>query len=75
MDACDLAYEQSSHHDQMCIQAHQAMLKSQSIKYTDINGERYCEDCGGIIPAKRVIAVPHTTRCIQCQTAFESDSQ
>lgn len=73
MDACDLAYEQSSLHDNLCLQAHQAMLQAQTVKHTDANGERYCEDCGGIISAKRVIAVPHTTRCIHCQEAFESD--
>lgn len=71
MDACDLAYEQSSLHDHLCLQAHQAMISAQQALMTDANGERLCEDCGRIIPAKRVAAVPHTTRCVECQMHAE----
>ena len=31
----------------------------------------YCEDCGVRIPEKRLKAVPHTTRCVQCQQEAE----
>lgn len=32
---------------------------------------RPCEDCGEIIPLKRVQAIPATRRCISCQELFE----
>lgn len=31
-----------------------------------------CEDCGEVIPEARRRAVPGATRCIACQTEFES---
>jgi DnaK suppressor protein len=30
-----------------------------------------CEDCGGNIPAARLIASPTATRCVACQERFE----
>ena len=30
-----------------------------------------CVDCGTHIPAARMDAVPHTLRCLACQTTFE----
>lgn len=38
----------------------------------DIPGDaRLCIDCGSIIPAERVKAVPSVSRCIKCQSSFE----
>lgn len=34
-----------------------------------------CEDCGRVIPARRRQANPGATRCIKCQTQFESGGQ
>lgn len=31
-----------------------------------------CEDCGSLIPTERIIAVPGTTRCVECQKNWES---
>lgn len=31
----------------------------------------YCEDCGELIPDKRLQAVPGTTRCVKCQEEYE----
>lgn len=31
----------------------------------------YCKDCGVQIPEERLKAVPHTTRCVQCQQEAE----
>ena len=30
-----------------------------------------CEDCGGPIGAERLAALPTSTRCVRCQSAFE----
>jgi phage/conjugal plasmid C-4 type zinc finger TraR family protein len=32
---------------------------------------RTCEDCGGVIPARRRRANPSATRCIACQAKVE----
>lgn len=32
-----------------------------------------CEDCGKLIPKRRLEVVPGATRCVQCQTAFEEE--
>lgn len=74
MDAADVAYEQSSLHDQLCLQAHMAMTQSQKERVFYTGGVRYCEDCDNVIPQKRLEAVPHTTRCVRCQELFESDN-
>lgn len=32
---------------------------------------RICEDCDDLIPKERLIAMPNTTRCIQCQIKID----
>lgn len=34
-----------------------------------------CEDCGKAIAAKRLEALPHTTRCIDCEEQFQQMRQ
>jgi phage/conjugal plasmid C-4 type zinc finger TraR family protein len=34
-------------------------------------GREYCLDCGGRIPAKRLVHVPNATRCAPCQGLHE----
>ena len=49
--------------------ATQARIKSEQFR---LSGEtRECDDCGEIIPNRRLIAAPLTTRCASCQEAFE----
>lgn len=33
--------------------------------------ERECEDCGDLIPEKRLLVLPRTTTCVGCQEARE----
>lgn len=35
---------------------------------------RECDDCGKAIPLARMKANPSATRCIRCQTIFESEA-
>lgn len=30
-----------------------------------------CADCGGVIPAKRLAAMPNATRCVPCQALVD----
>lgn len=41
----------------------------------DDNEERYCEDCGKLIPRKRIQAVPGATRCVTCQELFDESQR
>lgn len=34
-------------------------------------GDAECEDCGEIIPAARIKAVPYTRRCIDCENEYQ----
>ena len=36
---------------------------------------RYCVDCGELIPAPRVKAIPNCARCIRCQQAREESQK
>ncbi|WP_267963658.1 TraR/DksA C4-type zinc finger protein [Testudinibacter sp. TR-2022] len=36
-----------------------------------MNQARFCCDCGKLIPAQRVKAVPHCSRCVDCQELAE----
>ncbi len=35
-------------------------------------GRRVCADCGGDIPAARLVAVPDAIRCVNCQNIMEA---
>lgn len=39
----------------------------------DLPDERYCEDCGELIPAARIKAIPYAVRCVDCQTKLEAE--
>ncbi len=50
-----------------------AMLRQRSRNITALPEFRHtCEDCGRVIPARRRQVNPGATRCITCQTQFES---
>jgi phage/conjugal plasmid C-4 type zinc finger TraR family protein len=50
-----------------------AMLRQRARNITALPEFRHtCEDCGCVIPARRRQANPGATRCIKCQTQFES---
>ena len=36
-----------------------------------IGGRVVCRDCGEVIPAARLAAVPHAARCVVCQEQAE----
>ncbi|CAM6741200.1 TraR/DksA family transcriptional regulator [Escherichia coli] len=38
----------------------------------DTPGRRVCADCGGDIPAARLVAVPDAIRCVNCQSIMEA---
>ncbi|MDC8898715.1 TraR/DksA family transcriptional regulator [Escherichia coli] len=38
----------------------------------DTLGRRVCADCGGDIPAARLVAVPDAIRCVNCQSIMEA---
>ncbi|EEY7036591.1 TraR/DksA family transcriptional regulator, partial [Escherichia coli] len=38
----------------------------------DTPGRRVCADCGGEIPAARLVAVPDAIRCVNCQNIMEA---
>jgi RNA polymerase-binding transcription factor DksA len=37
-----------------------------ALQRLDHGGYGLCETCGGPVPASRLLALPHTTRCIEC---------
>lgn len=52
-------------------QAYQRFLTRHKPTKVDTSAERFCIDCGEIIPKQRVMAVPHCCRCVYCQTKTE----
>ena len=38
----------------------------------DTPGRRVCADCGGDIPAARLVAVPDAIRCVNCLSIMEA---
>lgn len=39
--------------------------------YDDKIMEKYCIDCGELIPISRLKVVPNTCRCVKCQNLIE----
>lgn len=72
MDACDAASYETELQNAAAISIQQTAWNAIKSKvfYND-DGIRYCEDCNCVIPEKRLIAVPHTTRCVHCQELYE----
>lgn len=49
-------------------------LQSQSAKKQRIiDAVVMCEDCENEIPTERLTVLPHCTRCIDCQIAYEKE--
>lgn len=40
-----------------------------------MNNVRFCKDCGELIPAPRVKAIPNCVRCVRCQQALEESKK
>ncbi|AWX15219.1 hypothetical protein CEP48_03140 [Mergibacter septicus] len=66
MDLADITQQRDE-------QAYQRFLARHKPIQVDIDTitERFCVDCGELIPVKRVKAVPHCCRCIYCQEKVE----
>lgn len=37
----------------------------------DEDGNRYCLNCGSVVPPKRIEALPNAVRCVSCQSRKE----
>ncbi|WP_169050898.1 TraR/DksA C4-type zinc finger protein [Avibacterium paragallinarum] len=64
MDLADITQQRDE-------QAYQRFFARHKPTTVDIRAERFCVDCGELIPKQRVMAVPHCCRCVHCQTKAE----
>ncbi|KGQ29191.1 hypothetical protein JP32_11720 [Gallibacterium anatis] len=64
MDLADIAQQRDE-------RAYQQLLKQRKEVDVDLTLERFCVDCGELIPAKRLQVVPHCCRCVHCQAKVE----
>lgn len=67
VDAFDRAQQLEEQH-------RQAALNQAKANYSQTmaqDGRRYCVDCDIEINTKRLLAAPHTQRCIDCQQDFD----
>lgn len=64
MDLADITQQRDE-------QAYQRFLAQRESTQVATSTERFCVDCGELIPLKRVQAVPHCCRCVHCQTKAE----
>ena len=69
-DYADVSSDNQAQELKMLLQARQKSAKT-ATKITE-DTVVYCEDCGTQIPIARLKAVPTATRCIRCQTEYES---
>lgn len=64
MDLADITQQRDE-------QAYQRFLAQRESTQVATSTERFCVDCGELIPKQRVMAVPHCCRCVHCQTKAE----
>ena len=66
-DVCDLGSAAEQQYINTLLMQRSARLRAEA------TGEQtlYCEDCGILIPERRLKAVPGTTRCVKCQETYE----
>lgn len=68
-DDADLAAEyQARYNAQALALAQQAQPAAQRVA---VAGKTRCAECNDLIQSKRVRALPHATRCTECQAGFE----
>lgn len=64
-DVCDLAADLEIKQREQALKA--ALSKSLESQDIDDKGNHYCNDCGDLIPAARIGALPDAVCCIDCQ--------
>ena len=69
MDSLDQA-EQQRHQEISNILAN---IQAQVTNMRTARSSGICEDCGKLIPQRRLEVIPGATRCVKCQTAFEEE--
>lgn len=72
MDEIDRSQETTEIYEQAAMQT---LARRRAAYFQPVPGGRKwreCEDCGKPIPLARMKANPKATRCIKCQTNFES---
>lgn len=69
-DAADLA---TDHEEQAWAQFHRARKAQREAQMARVlrDAAVACAECGGDIPAARLVAVPHARHCIACATQLE----
>lgn len=67
MDMVDRAANEIEHY----LSVKLANIQQQHSEVDDKITERYCVDCGELIPQERLKAIPGAIRCVSCQEAFE----
>ena len=73
-DLIDRASEYEEHHRAAALQAHEERRRREQAQTQALTGlaRRVCVDCGDVIPALRLAALPLTTRCTSCQARQEA---
>lgn len=72
-DLIDRASEYEEHHRAAALQAHEERRRrEQAAQLAPGPARRVCVDCGDVIPALRLAALPLTTRCTSCQARQEA---
>lgn len=69
MDEIDRAQAASDVYTEAAMKSHFAMSAAQHALQSA--PRTACEDCGQLIPAGRMKAIPTATRCVPCQTKYE----
>lgn len=67
MDAADVAKDLQDAHNAAALAAHRARSPAGQRPGRAGALRADCQDCGDPIPALRLIAVPHATRCAPCE--------
>jgi RNA polymerase-binding transcription factor len=72
MDAFDRAQELELKEREQALAAQQKKTVEPPM---EINGIRYCLDCGGEVLQARIAALPTVVRCVDCQSLNEQRSR
>ena len=74
MDIADRADSEITHYLENQIFAHKHRVEKEQSAVNLSVTKRYCVDCGEEIPQERILAVPHTVRCVHCQHILERNT-